>query len=420
MLITFKDKIVIQRSWTWWRWMFTILNVSALILSVILSWHHLNGGAMIGCNGSSSCDDVLSSQWSMIAGVLPISGLAVGTYLTLFAASFFIGPSVEVPIQQLAWSSMLILAGSIAGCAIWFTIVQKWMIGKFCIYCMSIHSIGLILTALIIWKAIKEINNNLKDSPVHNFPILQKIFPHINQNILRPMNVLGKVLIGLVLAGVLVVFQISFTPSTIYSDGKSQEIISVLDYNTVPIVGSPDAPYVVTLLFDYQCSHCQKIHLLLDETILRYKGKLAFALCPVPLNSHCNPYIPKDVDVFKNSCELAKIGLAVWLAKREAYSTFENWMYTFTEGDSWRPRNLEAARAKAVELVGQARFDIAWTDPWIEKYLQTSIMIYSKTLNNGNGGIPKMIYGSQWVIAEPRNVDELIMILQNSLGVPKP
>ncbi len=374
---------------------------------------------MIGCDGGSSCDEVLGSQWSMIAGVLPISGLAVGAYLTLLVAGFFIGPTVEAPVRHLAWSSMLILAGSIAGCAIWFTIVQKWIIGKFCVYCMCTHSIGLILTALVIWKAIKEINNYSKDSLVHNFVILQKVFPHIKHHILRPLNVLGKVLIGLVLAGVLVVFQISFTPSTIYSDGRSQETISVLDYNTVPIVGSPDAPYIVTLLFDYQCLHCQKIHLLLKEAVLRYKGKLAFALCPVPLNTHCNPYIPKDVDVFKNSCELAKIGLAVWLAKREAFSTFENWMYTFVNGDSWHPRSLEAARAKAVELVGQAKFDIAWTDSWIEKYLQTSIMIYSKTLKNGNGGIPKMIYGSRWVIAEPHSVDELIMILQNSLTVPK-
>jgi hypothetical protein len=186
------------------------------------------------------------------------------------------------------------------------------------------------------------------------------------------------------------------------------------------MVGSPDAPYVVTLLFDYQCSHCQQIHFMLDEAIRRYDGKLAFALCPAPLNTQCNPYIPRDVDEFKNSCELAKIGLAVWMAKREVFADFENWLFTFESGDSWRPRNLESARAKAVELVGQAELDAAWSDPWIGRYMQTCVRFYGQTIMNGNGGIPKLIFGSRWVIPEPYNADDLVMILQKSLAVPTP
>jgi len=159
---------------------------------------------------------------------------------------------------------------------------------------------------------------------------------------------------------------------------------------------------------------------MLDETIRRYSGKLAFALCPTPLNTNCNPYILRDVDEFKNSCELAKIGLAVWLAKREVFPAFENWMFTFESGDSWRPRSLETARAKAVELVGQAKFDAAWSDPWIGQYLQTSVRIYGQTIQNGKGGIPKLIFDSRWVIPEPNNADDLVMIMQESLAVPIP
>ena len=227
-------------------------------------------------------------------------------------------------------------------------------------------------------------------------------------------------LTGLVLAGILAASQVVFTPPAVYSDGESQDNLPAIDYHTVPMVGSPDAPYVVTLLFDYQCSHCQKIHFMLNEAIRRYAGKLAFALCPAPLNTQCNPYIPRDVDEFKNSCELAKIGLAVWVAKREVFPDFENWMFTFESGDSWHPRSLETARAKAVELVGQAKFDAAWTDPWIGQYLQTSIRIYGQTIQNGKGGIPKLIFGSRWVIPEPYNADDLVMILQKSLAVPRP
>jgi hypothetical protein len=115
---------------------------------------------------------------------------------------------------------------------------------------------------------------------------------------------------------------------------------------------------------------------MLDEVVRRYAGKLAFTLCPAPMNTKCNPYIPRDVDAFKNSCELAKIGLAVWVARREAFLAFESWMFTFDSGDRWHLRSFETVSAKAVELVGQVKFDAALSTPWIERYLQTCILIY--------------------------------------------
>ena len=162
------------------------------------------------------------------------------------------------------------------------------------------------------------------------------------------------------------------------------------------------------------------MHFMLDEAIRRYGGKLAFALCPAPLNTNCNPYIPRNVDEFKDSCELAKVGLAVWVAKREAFPAFDRWMFSFESGDLWRPRSLDAARAKAVELVGQAKFDAARADPWIDRYMQTSIRIYGHTIQNGNNAVPKLVFGSRWVIPEPYDADGLVLILHDSLAVPRP
>jgi hypothetical protein len=73
--------------------------------------------------------------------------------------------------------------------------------------------------------------------------------------------------------------------------------------------------------------------------------------------------------------------------------------------------------AKAVDLVGQAKFDAVWADPWIDRHLETSIRIYG---NAGRGAIPKLILGSRWVIPEPQDADRLVLILQNRLAVPKP
>jgi uncharacterized membrane protein/protein-disulfide isomerase len=417
--LTNHEETADNKQWPWWRLLITVLNIFALVLSTILSWHYLSGGSMVGCSAGSSCDQVLNSQWSTIAGIIPISGLAMGLYLALFVASLFIGPATELSIRHLAWSAMLLIAGSVAGSAIWFTILQKWFIGHFCPYCMTTHITGLLLAVIIIWRAINEYSRLSSDIQQTNTSKIQDIFSTTNRRFARLFSsITGLSLVGFVLAGILATLQVTFKPPMEYSDGKSQEILPTIDYNTAPLVGSPDAPYIVTLLFDYQCPHCQKLHFLLNNAIHHYNGKLAFVLCPAPLNAECNPYIPQDVDTFKNSCELAKIGLAVWIANREAFPAFENWMFSFESGNSWHPRSIANTREKAVELIGQSKLDAALSDPWIEAYLQTSTQIYGQTIHGGNSGVPKLIYNSRWVIPEPHNTDDLIMVLQKSLAIP--
>jgi uncharacterized membrane protein len=390
-----------RRSWPWWRWALMGLSALALVLSGYLGWHYLTGGSVIGCGGVSPCDQVLNSRWSAIAGVLPVSGLAAGAYLAMLIAGFYIGPATAAPVRRLAWRAMLVLAGAISGSAVWFIIVQKWVIGSFCPYCMTAHITGLLLAALVIWRAPRQFDDHRTEP----------------QRIIGPWPAIGVTTIGLALAGILALCQIAFPPRAVYRGGESQNDLSAIDPQAAPLVGSPKAIYVVTLLFDYKCPHCQQLHFLLDEVVRRYDGKLAFALCPAPLNRECNPYIPRDVDEFKDSCELAKVGLAVWVARREAFPAFDGWMFSLESGDRWHPRSLDAARAKAVELVGQAKFDAALVDPWVDRYLQTSVRIYGET---GGTAIPKMVFGSRWVTPQPQDAEDLISILQESLGVPKP
>src|SRR3974390_2226962 len=135
----------LPQSWPWWRWALTVLSALALTLSAYLGWHYLVGGAVIGCGGGSPCDQVLNSRWSAVGGVLPASGLAAGTYLAMLVASLYVGPSTAEPARRLAWRAMLVLVGAVAGSAVWFTFLQKWVIGAVCPYCMATHISGLLL-----------------------------------------------------------------------------------------------------------------------------------------------------------------------------------------------------------------------------------------------------------------------------------
>jgi uncharacterized membrane protein/protein-disulfide isomerase len=468
--------IHIPLSWPWWRWAMTGLSALALTLSGYLGWHFLVGGTVIGCDGGSACDQVLNSRWSAIGGVVPVSGLAAGVYLAMLVASLGIGPATAAPVRRLAWSSMLVLAGAIGGSALWFTIVQKWIVGTFCPYCMITHTAGLLLTALVIWRAPRPFDHGSTDvdrkkpaliattstviavpiecipkSPPergHSCPqqasngstICSVSKPNLpsdvaaDKNVRAPVRVvspagpgriigllpvIGLVLVGLTLAGILAACQFVIPSPAVYRDGESHQQPPSIDPRRVPLVGSPEAPYVVTLLFDYQCPHCQQLHFLLEEAIRRYQGKLAFALCPAPLSRQCNPYIPREVDKYQGSCELVKVGLAVWVARREAFPAFNRWMFTLESGDYWRPRKLDAAKAKAVELVGLAKFEAAQANPWIDRFMQTSIQIYGSTIEGGNA-VPKLVFGSRWVTPEVQDADDLVLILHNSLGVPKP
>jgi len=276
---------------------------------------------------------------------------------------------------------------------------------------MATHITGLLLAVLVIWRAPGQFEQDSADAAVRN-PAARRA--------IGPWSAAGLAGVGLALAGIMAASQVAFAPKAVYRGGESQESLPTIDAHAAPLAGSPDAPHVVSLLFDYKCPHCQQLHFMLDEAVRRYGGKLAFALCPTPLNTNCNPYIPRNVDEFADSCELAEVGLAVWVAKREAFPAFDRWMFSYESGDRWRPRSLDAARAKAVELVGQAKFDAARADPWIARYMQTSIQIYGHTIQSGNNAVPKLVSGSRWVIPEPYDADGLVLILHDSLGVPWP
>jgi protein-disulfide isomerase len=315
---------------------------------------------------------------------------------------------------------MLVLSGAIFGSALWFTIVQKWFIGSFCTYCIITHTTGFLLSILIIWQAIQQRAGPPSEIKHSDFTNSQSGPQLHSPRIIQTIHALGLASIGLILAGLLAVAQFSFTYSDSHYSDELQSGNAGVDYLNTPIIGSPDALYKVTLLFDYQCAHCQKIHFMLHEATRIYDNKLAFVLCPTPLEKSCNAFVTKDADAFKNSCEIARISLAVWLARREAFYDFENWMFTYESGNAWQPRSIQNTRAKAVELVGKARFDAAFSDPWIENYIQNSIRLFGQTVQNGQGGIPKLIFGSSFIIPEPYNVEDLILTLQHNLGVPKP
>lgn len=378
---------------SFWKGAIALLGAMALILCVIMTWHSLTGGQMIGCAAGSSCDKVLSSRWSYVLGILPLSGLALGIYAATLVAAIFLITSKDEELLHLLWMVMLVLAGAILGSAVWFISLQKWVVHAFCPYCMSAHIIGIVLSGVIIWQGVKALRHN------------------------KSKMGLWCLLLGFLLAGCLAVTQYLTTPKNMYEQGATNESLPAIDLAQTPVLGSKDAQYVVNVLFDYQCTHCRHLHLLLEELVAQQPQRWAFALCASPLSPSCNPYIPSNTnDSFAGSCDLAKYALALWKTDIISYNEFEKWWFQTDQGQmsTWRPASIEEARAKAVELIGEQALSAALQEGWIETRLLSFTQLFGRTTNKEKSAIPRLVYGNQWVMPDVSDVAGLVEVMQSA------
>jgi len=367
-----------------------LLGAVALVLCVVMAMHSLKGTAMIGCGAGSSCDNVLNSRWSAVLGVIPVAGLAVGVYLAVLLCLFF---SKDRELAPIVWKLLLVFGGAILGSAIWFFILQKWVIGQFCKYCMTAHSIGIVVTGLLWYQAHKN-------CPSKWNPLLAAA--------------------GLALAGCLAGFQLLTTPRVAFDQGVSESSLPVLKPEETPVMGRKDATYFINLMFDYQCSHCRKIHFVAKEIVKKHP-EIAFVQVPCPLSYACNPYVnASGKDQFAGSCELARLALAVWCAAPEKFEEFDDWLFTPEDpAKGWYPRSVEAANERAKELLGgeQQLFE-ATRNAAISSIFSKSFDLFGRTTMKEKNGIPRLVYKSQWIIPEVDTPEGLMEILNTVFEIP--
>lgn len=167
----------------------------------------------------------------------------------------------------------------------------------------------------------------------------------------------------------------------------------------------------ITLLFDFQCIHCRRLHRVLPELAARSGGRIL--LCPVPLSSACNPYIPASgIDRFAGSCPLTRYALAVWYARPDAYADYWDWL--LGGGDEHAQIAPAEAENRARALLG-AGFEAALTDPRIDAYLRKVEELFGRTSSSGKGGVPRLIRGQRWLVPETDDADELIELIRTEL-----
>tara|TARA_R110002049_G_scaffold4601_5_gene32596 strand:- start:826718 stop:828331 length:1614 start_codon:yes stop_codon:yes gene_type:complete len=163
-----------------------------------------------------------------------------------------------------------------------------------------------------------------------------------------------------------------------------------LDIQQWPLWGDVGATYVVAEMFDYTCSHCQKTHHAMQQASKELKGQLAVIALPVPLSRACNDAASNDSPERAESCEIAKLAIAVWLTDRKLFSQYHDWLFE-------QRRTASQAFSKATELVGAERLNNQLASGIASQYIAKNVLLYKEA---GAGTVPKLMFSNATIVGE--------------------
>ena len=143
------------------------LSLTGLALATYLSVVHLSG-ADLACGASGGCGAVTTSEYSRFLGI-PVAMLGVVGYAILLLGNLA-ALGVAQPPAMLKWSVAGIAGAGFAFSA-YLTVTQAFLIGSYCIYCLTSASLMTALMALTLTAAIRrEDSVPFEDESVSSLP----------------------------------------------------------------------------------------------------------------------------------------------------------------------------------------------------------------------------------------------------------
>lgn len=380
------------------------LCTACLLLAGWMVYHSLSGGQSAGCVAGSGCDTVMGSPWAYVLRGVPVGLPAALVYALLIICLLFLGgTSAESrSLDRLLWRLLALLAGCVVGAALWFSWLQIGVLHAFCPYCTALHTLGCAVAAIIMIAAIQNRRAFSPDPLRRSAPTGTPI---------GRSYLWAWFAAGLAAAAVFALVQSKTLPDAAYDAGRTDAGLPAFAEGELPALG--DGPDAITLLFDFQCIHCRRLHRVLPVLLDHSGGQYRLILCPVPLSSACNPYLPNTgIDRFAGSCELTRLALAVWYARPDAYAAY--WESLLGSGDEHAAVPAADAQERARALLG-SDLDAALSDPRIEATLRKAEELFGRTSSSEKSGVPRLIHGQRWLTPESSDADELLELIRTEL-----
>lgn len=375
-----------------------LLTLAGLALSGFLTDKGFQTDVTLpGCGRGSGCEKVLTSSWSKIFG-LPTALPAALIYADMLFIVLLLRGRRSPGMFRLLWLVLVIEACLILSAAAYFSFVQYAVIGAFCKYCMATHGVGVVLSLLILFNA-----------PVGRRKLLPEDPP--DPLMIAPPVAAVAALLSFMLIGGVAALQFATRPPTFRVHFMGDAV--AFDMYKVPHIGNVEAPNKMVMLFDYACPHCQAVHGMLDGVHGHFGDQLAIVLLPHPLNSKCNPTIEHTEPRFDQSCELARIGLAVWENDPTFFDGFNTWMF-----ESDEPRTVEEAKDRASSNLKSNIGEEMLNSDFVNETLNLALQFQQAAMDKyrTDPGLPKIYVNGIFIEGYPATESELIELLNQAIA----
>ncbi len=178
-----------------------------------------------------------------------------------------------------------------------------------------------------------------------------------------------------------------------------------LDVRQWPLLGNVDAEYVIVEMLDYTCGHCQNTHAAIHGAMQAYGDRLAVIVLAVPMDTKCNPHVNSTPAQHRESCEIAKLSIAVWHLAPQRFTEFHNWLMES------KPNYSQAlAHAESIIYRGKLQAELQSSVP--AAFVRANVDLYRRA---SAGAIPKILFPRTSAIGEMRSKESLISLIEKEL-----
>lgn len=125
-----------------------LLALVGLCDAVYLTVQHISGQS-VPCSVTGGCEEVLTSQYAVIAGI-PLAALGAAAYFSVFSLS-----TLAAFGYQIAGKLLLPLVATMVLVSLWLFYLQAFVIRAFCQFCLLSAGITIALMIVVVFARKK-------------------------------------------------------------------------------------------------------------------------------------------------------------------------------------------------------------------------------------------------------------------------
>lgn len=177
-----------------------------------------------------------------------------------------------------------------------------------------------------------------------------------------------------------------------------------LDVAQWPLSGSVDAKHVFVEMLDYNCPNCRKTHKAVSGAKQILNNDVSVMVLPIPLNTACNSAVTKDNEKFVESCDIAKLAIAVWRVDQVKFREFHEAMFAGEQAMTYAQ-----AKETANSMVDEAKLDAELASGVPGKFIASMVQLYEKS---GKGAVPKLMFPGTSIVGEFTSAESLADVIK--------